>query len=454
MIKIPSVEKPWELIQIARSIVPPLGAAGVLFGLVALFGYFMTIEVLYRPFTGGPATHPLTALCILCLGLSFCLKNINAKTAQLVLACIVITITVIRILDIAIGADFTALITPFNDQVLTDNVQGKDNNMGVNTAIMFFFIALSLLLYSTEHLALSQIVASIALAIPTVSLTGYAYNLTEFYGQMSMLTTLSGVALAIAVLCLTAHYGGLRAILSPYLGGKIARKQTIVGYLVPTVFGFMVAESFATNGADEFGVFVVAMCWFIIIMVSVSAIYQERVDSKRRAGERMLAQAALNDPLTNLPNRRMFHDFGEAELARADGKIHTFWLLLLDIDHFKTINDTAGHDMGDEVLVALGQALKESVREMDLVSRMGGEEFSIILSGNSRQEAELVAERIRQNIESLHVKGWTDTYSRITTSIGCTTNHTNTTLEEMVKAADNALYQAKQQGRNRVVFAR
>lgn len=453
MLKNTPIEKPWELIQLARAIVPPLGIAGVLFGLVALIGYGSRIEVLYRPFTDGPATHPLTALCILLIGLSFCLKNTNAKLLQLGLACIVLLITATRFADLGLHTNLTELISPFHDQVLLDIEQGQNNSMGLNTAIMFFFIALSLLLYSRNVLALSQVVASIAVAIPTISLTGYAYNLTSFYGQMSMLTTIAGGALAIAVLCLTSHYGGLRAILSPYLGGKIARKQTIVGYLVPTVFGFMVAESFAANKANEFGIFVVAICWFIIIMVSVSAIYQERIDSKRRASERMLVQAALNDPLTNLPNRRMFNDFAEAELARAQGQAETFWLLILDIDHFKNINDTAGHDMGDEVLVALGQCLKDSVRELDLVSRMGGEEFSIILSGNSRQEAEVVAERIRQNVEKLDVKGWTDLHSPITTSIGGATNGTQSTLEDMIKKADSALYKAKQQGRNRVIFA-
>ncbi|SBS26315.1 putative diguanylate cyclase YcdT [Marinomonas aquimarina] len=448
-----AAEKPWVLIKVARSIVPPLGIAGILFSLVALFGYLTSYEVLYRPFTNGPATNPLTAICILLLGMSLCLKKRYAKPLQLSFAGLVILITLLRIADIVTHSGLTAYISPFYDRVLMDIEQGQSNSMGLNTAVMFFFIALSQLLFSTRQLALSQFVASISVVIPTISLTGYAYNLTGFYGQMSMLTTVAGGALALAMLCLTAHYGGLRAILSPYLGGKIARKQTIAGYLVPTVLGFMVAQSLSANEADEFGIFVVVMCWFIIIMVSVSAIYQERIDSKRRAGERLLAQAALNDPLTNLPNRRMFNDFAQAELARAKGRAGTFWLLILDIDHFKNINDTAGHDMGDEVLIALGQRLKESVRDLDLVCRMGGEEFSIILSGNSRQEAQQVAERIRHSIEQLEVKGWTDLHGPITTSIGGATNTPQNTIEDMVKVADSALYQAKQQGRNRVIFA-
>lgn len=448
-----AAEKPWALIKTARSIVPPLGIAAIVFSLAALLGYMTSYEVLYRPFTNGPATNPLTAVCTLLIGLSFCLNNRYGKGLQLGCACIVILITGVRVYDIVTQSEITRFISPFYDRVLLDIEQGQSNSMGLNSAIMFFLIALSLLLYSKRQLALSQLVASLSIAIPTISLTGYAYNLTGFYGQMSMLTSIAGGALALAMLCQTAHYGGLRAILSPYLGGKIARKQTIVGYLVPTMFGFMVAQSLSANEADEFGVFVVAMCWFIIIMVSVSAIYQERIDSKRRAGERMLAQAALNDSLTNLPNRRMFNEFAEAELARAKGQAGAFWLLILDIDHFKNINDTAGHDMGDEVLVALGQKLKDSVRELDLVCRMGGEEFSIILSGSSHQEAEIIAERIRQNIEQLEVKGWTDQHGPITTSIGCATNEQRSTIEDIVKMADSALYKAKQQGRNQVVFA-
>ncbi|QSX35661.1 GGDEF domain-containing protein [Shewanella sedimentimangrovi] len=448
-------EKTWILVKYAHALVRPLSIVCILFGFTAIAGYFGSVEAFYRPITNGPATNPLTAICMIFIG--FGLRGDYNKPRVLLLqralALMVIIITSTRFFDVLFNADVSESITPFQRQVALDLQMGKSNNMGINSAIMFFCIALSLQLYGFKRFIASQFVAFIALAIPTISFTGYAYGIDQFYGQMSMLTASTGFALAVAALVMTANFGAVKAILSPYVGGKIARLQTIAGYAIPTLLGYLLIKSLNSNDGNLFGVFVVTICWFIILMVSMSAIFQEKIDHERRIGEFLLTQAAMNDQLTGLANRRKFLEFGQEELCRVQRNGGLFWLLILDVDYFKKINDTAGHDMGDRILVKFGETLRNSVRTVDLVSRIGGEEFAIVLVDTSRRGAERVADNIRSNIANIYVEGWTDIHGPITVSIGCTANDGSQTLEESLKAADQALYQAKQSGRDRVCFA-
>lgn len=450
-------EQQWTLVAAALALPPRLGAACALFGVVALAGYFGNVEELYRPIANGPATHPLTALCILVLGLGIHASKPtqNGIWLERLFAGIALGITAFRLGEAGLGIDLTTWLTPFHTKVLLDQQAGGHNAMGVNTAFMLMLIAVSLGLHGLRLPKFSQITASVAMAIPTISFTGYAYALERFYGQMSLLTATAGFGLAAATLTLTANHGGLRAILSPYIGGKIARIQAFAGYLLPTGLGYILAKSFATGSQQSYGLFgfyVVAVCWFIILMVGVSAYFHEKVDFARRQGEAKLAAAALTDSLTGLPNRRMFFDFGRHEIERMKRSKSELWILMIDLDHFKKINDTAGHAVGDHVLVAVAKVLASSVRKMDLVGRIGGEEFAVLVTDTNRQGCERVAEHIRQSVEALQVPGWTDIHGRVTASIGCAPVNPSETLDEALQAADVALYQSKEHGRNRVSF--
>jgi diguanylate cyclase (GGDEF)-like protein len=327
--------------------------------------------------------------------------------------------------------------------------------MGVNTASMLLSTAISLLLSCLNWSRWAQIMAFIAVAIPTVSFTGYAYGLEKFYGQMSLISTTAGFCLASATLALTANHGGLRAILSPYIGGKIARVQVFAGYLIPTLFGYILMKSMISGSSQNyslFGIFVVAICWFIILMVSISAVFHEKVDFVRRQSEIKLVAAALTDSLTGLPKRRMFFENSQYELERIKRTGSVLWVLMLDIDYFKRINDTAGNDIDDRVLVAVAQALFQSIRKVDLAGRIGGEEFAILLTDTTQDGCKRVAESIRQNIESLKVPDWTDVHGPVTVSIGGAKLSGEDMLESALRAADEALYRAKSSGRNQIAI--
>jgi diguanylate cyclase (GGDEF)-like protein len=450
-------DRQWTLVEAALALPRPLAAACALFGFVALAGYFGNVEALYRPLAGGPATHPLTAATVLLLGVGIRANDWSQHGIWVERLCALLAggIAALRLGETLLGIDLTTWITPFHGTVLIDERLGRNNSMGMNTAGMLCSIAIALGFHSLRMPKRSQLLAFLAIAIPAVSFTGYAYGLERFYGQMSLLTATAGFCLAGATLAATADHAGLRAVLSPYIGGRIARAQVVAGYLIPTALGYFLVKSFVTGSGQTqnlFGVFVVAICWFIILMVSISAIFHERIDFDRRQGEAKLAAAAMTDALTGLSNRRRFFERSQHEVDRIKRSGSELWVLMIDLDHFKKINDTAGHAIGDRVLIAVAELLSQSVRKVDLVGRLGGEEFAILLTDTNKKGCARVAETIRENVESLRVPGWTDIYGPVTASIGCATHCGADTVDAAMQVADEALYKAKESGRNRVSF--
>ncbi len=164
-----------------------------------------------------------------------------------------------------------------------------------------------------------------------------------------------------------------------------------------------------------------------------------------------LRALAATDGLTGLANRRVFLDRLGAEMSRARRYAGPLSLLLLDVDHFKKINDTHGHPGGDEVLREVARSLKGFARETDLICRYGGEEFAALLPNTDEGGARVLAERIRAGIEALAVT-WETRTIPVRASFGVTTSEgEGDTAEALVTRADQALYAAKQGGRNRVV---
>ncbi|GAB1428624.1 GGDEF domain-containing protein [Aminivibrio sp.] len=164
-----------------------------------------------------------------------------------------------------------------------------------------------------------------------------------------------------------------------------------------------------------------------------------------------LERNALLDPLTKVPSRRHL----DAELAA----LFTLWekrkvpfgVLFLDIDHFKRFNDTWGHDVGDEVLIAVGRALLGSVRPFDILGRWGGEEFLGLFPNITRDFLETIGERLRSVVEKTELETGGERLS-VTLSIGGTSTVRGDTAAEMVRRADALMYESKKAGRNRVTI--
>jgi len=177
----------------------------------------------------------------------------------------------------------------------------------------------------------------------------------------------------------------------------------------------------------------------------------DSVNAELQEKNRELHQLSITDELTGLYNRKHLMETLTAEITRSKRNDHTFALLVVDIDHFKLVNDTYGHQKGDEVLLRLGEIFLETVRSCDYVARYGGEEFIIMLPEVGKAGGREVAERIRQRVarERINPKG-----DRITVSIGMAmfAEH-GESPETLFQQADQALYAAKTTGRNRVVTA-
>ncbi|MFL1525233.1 diguanylate cyclase [Pseudomonas sp. O230] len=172
----------------------------------------------------------------------------------------------------------------------------------------------------------------------------------------------------------------------------------------------------------------------------------------RHNAEQELAQLAATDALTGVANRRMLDQTLRHEWFRAQRSGKPLSVLMIDADHFKAFNDQHGHQAGDDALRALAKVIAEHVRRpTDLVARYGGEEFSVILAETDSAGAQQIAEHIRSAVEQLPFVAGVE--SPITVSIGISTwtPTTDTSLEQLLFAADKALYQAKESGRNRVV---
>lgn len=167
-----------------------------------------------------------------------------------------------------------------------------------------------------------------------------------------------------------------------------------------------------------------------------------------------LCLLSSHDGLTGLANRRVFNDALGREIDRGARTAESFGLLIIDIDHFKQINDQHGHPVGDLVLKAVAEKIADSFRSIDLVARFGGEEFAVVLPNVSPAFLLQVAERAREAVANTRVEGPRGLQLNVTVSIGavCARGLAAIDRDALIEDADSKLYAAKRQGRNRVCF--
>lgn len=176
--------------------------------------------------------------------------------------------------------------------------------------------------------------------------------------------------------------------------------------------------------------------------------------TERKVQEKKLLELATTDTLTGISNRRHFMEQADLLLKRAIRYKSPISVMMLDLDYFKNVNDTYGHDAGDKVLQTVSQIIKETLRETDLFGRIGGEEFAALFPESSSEAAVKTAERLRQAIKE-EIISYDRLEISVTASIGiCSFRSDHETLEQLLKKADHALYEAKQQGRNQVCLFR
>jgi len=266
-----------------------------------------------------------------------------------------------------------------------------------------------------------------------------------------------------------AHHQALMGLVFIGLfGGMMGRYSVIppmvIIYCAPFIIPFVIR---ALMSDDSFAnVLGILMATYSVMMtpvmkqvkraatksITLNEDLKEEIEQRNRA-EKELVLMATTDPLTNISNRRAFYSAANKELHRAERYQKSCCLVLLDIDNFKKVNDEYGHAAGDSTLIKFVQICQAELRESDLIGRIGGDEFAIFLPETDKQSAIEITERLREAIAKSQVKTQSKEFS-FTTSIGaiCVEEALNVTLESFMNRTDQALYRAKNEGRNRVVF--
>ena len=255
--------------------------------------------------------------------------------------------------------------------------------------------------------------------------------------------TLAWYALALGIHGVLQHQAGARlfvAASSSSLAGGIVTAVTVMDWVPFTSVGYHAVEA---------GVAIEA----VLLSIALSAMLREA-----RVARMQAEQVARTDPLTSTYNRRAFIDDAEQAALEDDRRGSDSSCMLLDLDHFKQLNDQLGHAAGDEALCRVSDTIAGMIRKRDILARWGGEEFVIYLPDTGEQAAERLAQRIRRAISALGINNAEGrTLIRLTVSIGVVTARAGKEardLEEMIRGADEAMYRAKEAGRNRVVQGR
>lgn len=200
-------------------------------------------------------------------------------------------------------------------------------------------------------------------------------------------------------------------------------------------------------------VFIWAMLVSIALTFGFLMLNSERLEVDLKKAQVELERLATTDFLTGIANNRSFFETGEREIQRARRYGRPLAVLMLDLDHFKRVNDTHGHAVGDRVLVAVTATCKRFLRDIDLFGRLGGEEFGMLLPETDLDGGRATAERLRQTVAETNIDAGKTTLC-ITISIGVSVlSPEDDRLESALKRADDALYEAKRSGRNRIVTA-
>ncbi len=223
---------------------------------------------------------------------------------------------------------------------------------------------------------------------------------------------------------------------------KTCSKSTMAVIGISSQGGNAISTKFIKNGANDF----ITKPFFpeeLLCRVSQNMDIIDQLNSLR--------VAATRDYLTGMVNRRYFFEMATPIYSNSKRNAADLIVAMIDVDHFKSVNDTYGHDVGDEVLIAVAGVLEKTSRDTDIIARFGGEEFCLIAPAIKQDDITPYLNLIRTRIEELSFEAGETTF-QITASIGATRN-LGTGLEQMIGDADAMLYNAKESGRNRVVIA-
>jgi len=427
-------------------------SAGALMAVAAsaLLGWAFDVELLRSLIPGLISMNPITGVAFVLAGLSLLLSRGPARS-RVALAC-ALAVALIG------AARLLGYLTPLDlglDRLLFSSQVGG-NLMAPNTALNLLIDGAALALLALGMaIPVAQFLAMGAAAIAFMALLGYLFDVPLIglpgYMPMALNSALCFLAVELGLLASSADQGPVSALVSRLSGGRVARPLVPAAVLLPVVMGWLALHGMRKQGfSAEFAVaLLVTGCVIGMLgLIVFSASWLNRGDAEI---ERLLT----TDPLTGLLNRRALMEALGNETAAALRYRMPLATAMIDLDHFKQINDSHGHAVGDKVLAELGRLIRAALRETDVAGRYGGEEFVIVLPHTDAPGALIFGERLRQLIAAMTVDIGGGRVLAVTCSIGISQMMITETPqpEQALAHADAALYKAKREGRNRVEMA-
>jgi diguanylate cyclase (GGDEF)-like protein len=439
----------------------------VLIGVLVVIGWALGIETLKRPVRGLAATDPMTAVGFIALGWSLAVlahvSPVAVRRLALVLAVFVVVIGVSRLMTFA-GLGDLHLDQLFFRLRLDAADFGRPNRMAPNTALNFILLGGALLLMDRgigRFRWPSQLLALIAAMTSLLAVMGYGYGLRSFYDigthiPMALQTAATFLVLAVGILCARPTQGIMAVISSDSSGGTMIRRLLPAVLIVPAVIGGLRLAGQRALPFDPmpfdtaFGVWllIVIIMTVLAVLVGWNGLLLFRSDVAHANAEKKVAHQATHDALTELHNRRLFIDRLAAAFQQARESNTLVAVLFVDLDLFKIINDSLGHVVGDEFLVAAGKRIEQCLDEGDIVARLSGDEFTVLLAGlTARSRALDMAARLKHAFDLPFTIGLYEVFT--TVSIGIAFSEGHDSPPDLIRHADIAMYRAKARGKAR-----
>ncbi|XHS76349.1 GGDEF domain-containing protein [Burkholderiaceae bacterium UC74_6] len=442
------------LLSRCRRMAEIAAAAVMAAALAALTGWWLDIEPLRALIPGMTPMNPVAAVCFVlaCLALwRHRLMPTPAAASGLAFfsGAALVFVGVSRVLGYA-----TALDLGVDRMLFPDTLRG--NQMAPNTASNFMLLGLCLMLVARgRSLFVGQVLVALSSTVSYMALLGYVYQVPLFglpgYVPMAFHVSLCFLVIEMGLLASSADGGFVAMLMSNRTGGRAARKLLPAALLLPSVLGGLgILGMRHALFAPEFTVALMAtFCG--VGLAALMLVTARRLNEGDAEVERLLTV----DVLTGVMNRRTILEVLGAETAACLRYRVPLSTCMVDIDHFKHVNDDHGHACGDEVLRAVGSVIQASLRETDAAGRYGGEEFVVVLPHTSAEGGVAYAERLRIAIEQLEVPVASGQVLRVTCSIGIAqmASTESPQPDQALAHADQALYAAKRGGRNRVQMA-
>ncbi|HUR41926.1 MAG TPA: GGDEF domain-containing protein [Verrucomicrobiae bacterium] len=437
-----------------RSITPGAVAIVATTAFVVLTGWAIENDYLKRIVPGLVAMNPLTALGF--LGAAAALWRLNRGKSGTLLATLVTLAGAAKLCDLTLGTALELDQVLFTGQLAIGGA--VPNRMAPNTALCMLLAGTALLLLGRAEaraLVVAQSLAVFVVLLSLLAVVGYTYRISALYGvgtfiPMALHTATSFLVLAAGILFARPGDGLMSIVTSDTAGGLIARLLLPAAILIPIAVGWLpLAGQRAGLFNLEVGValFVVANVLMLVALIWWNAALLYRTDLQRRDVEQQLVHNAQHDALTGLYNRAHFMGELERAAARSGRNRAPLGVCYLDIDGFKQVNDTLGHEAGDRLLQEFAARLLRCCRTGDTCARLGGDEFTVVSEASSVASAQSFAERLLTELSQPyeHIAP-----ARVGVSIGVAlSGESADSPQELLHRADTALYAAKRSGKGR-----